>query len=79
MFSQSFTELAKQKNFYVGVVFSEKSGKMYILPSTTFVAFKGRGGGVSRLCCFLRTAVYNVVCDTMAGPFLQIKRDPQQQ
>jgi hypothetical protein len=48
MFSQIFTELANQTIFYVRVVFSEKSGKMYILPSTTFVAF----WRVSLLCCF---------------------------
>jgi hypothetical protein len=39
MFSQSLTELANQNFFDVRVVFSEKSGEMYILPSTTFVAF----------------------------------------
>jgi hypothetical protein len=49
MLSQSFTELANQKNVYVKVVFGEKSGKMYILPSTTFVAF----WRVSLLCWFL--------------------------
>jgi hypothetical protein len=34
MFSQSLPELANQQTFKV--VFSEKSGKMYILPSTPF-------------------------------------------
>jgi hypothetical protein len=39
MFSQSFTELANQNTFEVRLVFSEKSGTKYIVPSTTFVAF----------------------------------------
>jgi hypothetical protein len=38
----------------VRVIFREKSGKMYILPSTTFVAF-WRG---SLLCCFLTTWLF---------------------
>jgi hypothetical protein len=47
MLSQSFTELANQKTFMlIKVVFSEKSGKMYILPSTTFVA-------LWRVACFV--------------------------
>jgi hypothetical protein len=41
-------------NIYVRVVFSEKSGKMYTLPSTNFVAF----WRVSQLCCLL--IVYRV-------------------
>jgi hypothetical protein len=49
MLSQSFTELANQKKLYVKVVFSDKSGKMYILPSATFVFF----WRVSLLCWFL--------------------------
>jgi hypothetical protein len=49
MISQNFTELANQKkknnkkktkkNLNLKVVFSEKSGKMYILPSITFCCF----------------------------------------
>jgi hypothetical protein len=39
------------QNIFVRVVFSEKSGKMYILHSTTFVAL----WRVSLLCCFLMT------------------------
>jgi hypothetical protein len=42
------------KTLYKRVVFSEKSGKMYILPSTTFVAF----WRVSLLCCFLPTWLF---------------------
>jgi hypothetical protein len=43
MFPQSLTELANLKHFRV--VFSDKSGKMCILPSTTFLPFGG-------LACF---------------------------
>jgi hypothetical protein len=41
MFSQSLAELAnnQKKNFHAEVVFSEKSGKMYMLNFTTFHAF----------------------------------------
>jgi hypothetical protein len=50
MFPQSITELANKKtDIYVRVVFSEKSGRMYILPSTTFVVL----WRVSLLCWFL--------------------------
>jgi hypothetical protein len=49
MFSQSVTELVIQKNIYVRAAFSEKSGKRYILLSTTLVTVCG----VSLLFCFL--------------------------
>jgi hypothetical protein len=38
VFSKSYGA-GQPKNFYLKVVFSEKSGKMYNFPSTTFVAF----------------------------------------
>jgi hypothetical protein len=50
VFSNSYCG-GQPKTFYVRVVFSEKSGKMYILPFAIFVAF----WSVSLLCCYLST------------------------
>jgi hypothetical protein len=70
VFSKSFWA-GQPKNFNVRVVYSEKSGKMYILTSATFAAF----WRVSLLCCFSTTAVYRVWAAAIvaAGQFTLIQ------